>query len=133
VKTLEDWKIKIAVLWAVWEFAAITMPIIEQYIPGLLEEAIAETTPEMLLVLAILMLIAPVMVFLSVTLKDSINRWANIIMGIVFVGLGLFGSIGCLVEPLYTGYSAVVIPIGIVEVVAAALIVWYAWKSKRAG
>lgn len=118
-------------LWAVWEFAAITVPIIEQYIPGLLEKAIAETTPEMLLLLAIVMLIAPVMALLSVTLKDSINRWANIIMGIVFVGLGLFGSIAWLVEPLYMGYSIVVIPIGIVEVGAAALIVWFAWKSKK--
>jgi len=129
---LEDWKIKIAVLWGVWEFAAITVPICEQYIPGLLEKAIAEITPEMLLLLAIVMLIAPIMAFLSLTLKDSINRWANIIVGIVFAGLGLFGSIGSiLAEPSYRNYYAFVIPIGITEVVVAALIVWYAWKSKQ--
>jgi len=130
---MEDWKIKIAVLWTVWEFAAITVPICEQYVPGLLEKAIAEITPEILLVLAIVMLIAPVMAFLSLTLKGSINRWANIIMGIVFVGLGLFGAIGALAEPSYRDYYVFVIPIGIVEVVAAALIVWHAWKSKQKG
>jgi threonine/homoserine/homoserine lactone efflux protein len=128
---LEDWKIKISVLWLVWEFAAVTVPICEQYIPGLLEEAIAEITPEMLVFLAIIMLIAPVMAFLSLTLKDSINRWANIIMGIVFVALGLFGAISWVAEPSYIDYSAFVVLLGIVEVVVAALIVWYAWKSKQ--
>jgi len=128
---LEDWKIKISVLWLVWEFAAIVMPICEQYIPGYVAEAIAEVTPEMLLVLAIVMLIAPVMALLSLTLKDSINRSANIIVGIVFAGLGLVGAIEWLAEPSYRDYSAFVILVGIVEVVVAALIVWYAWKSKK--
>lgn len=128
---MEDWKIKISVLWLVWEFAAVTVPICEQYVPGLLEEAIAEITPEMLVFLAIIMLIAPIMAFLSLTLKDSINRWVNIIMGIVFIGLSLFGAISWLAEPSYIDYSAFVIVIGIVELVVAALIVWYAWKSKQ--
>jgi len=131
VKVLEDWKIKIAMLWVVWEFAAVTVPICEQYVPGLLEEAIATITPEMLVFLAIIMLIAPVMAFLSLALKDQANRWANIIMGIVFVGLSLFGAISWLAEPSYMDYSAFVIVIGIVELVVAALIVWYAWKSKQ--
>jgi len=126
---LEDWKIKISVLWLVWECAAIVAPICEQYVPGYLEEAIAETTPELLVVLAIIMLIAPVMAFLSLTLKDSINRWANIIVGIVFAGIGLVSLIEFLAEP--SAYWAFSIPIIIVEVVAAALIVWFAWKSKQ--
>jgi hypothetical protein len=124
-------KIKISVLWLVWEFVAFTVPICEQYVPGLLEEAIAEITPEMLLILAIIMLIAPVMAFLSLTLKDSINRWANIIMGIVTVGLSLFGATSWAAEPSYIDYSAFVILLGIVEIVFAALIVWYAWKWKK--
>ena len=131
MKTLEDWKIKIALLWVVWEFAAVTVPICEQYVPGLLEEAIAQITPEMLAFLAIIMLVAPVMAFLSLILKGSTNRWANIIMGIVFVGLSLFGATSWLAEPTYIDYSAFVIVIGIVETVVSALIVWYAWKSKE--
>jgi hypothetical protein len=128
---MEDWKIKIAVLWLVWEFAAVTVPICEQYVPGLLEEAIAEITPEMLVFLAIIMLIAPIMAFLSLTLKGSINRWANIIMGIVTMGLSLFGATSWAADPSYIDYSAFVILLGIVEIVVAALIVWYAWKSKQ--
>ena len=126
---MEDWKIKVSVLWLVWECVALVTPIMEQFIPGYLEEALKEVTPELLLILAIVMLIAPIMALLSLTLKDSINRWANIIVGIVFAGLGLFGASEYLVEQ--SAYLAFVIPIGIMEVVVAALIVWFAWKSKQ--
>ena len=120
---------KIAMLWIVFEFGMIAVPIGEQYIPGLIEEAIAETTPEMLVVLAITTMIPPIMAFLSLTLKDSTNRWANIIVGIVFAGFVLIFSIGYVAEQ--SAYFAGLILIGIVQFVATALIVWYAWKSKQ--
>jgi len=102
---------------------------LEVFIPGLVEEALAQITPEGLLVIAILLLIVPVMAFLSLTLKDSINRWANIIVGIVFAGIGLVGAIDSLAKQ--SAYYAGLILTGIVEFVVAALIVWYAWKSKQ--
>ena len=126
---MEDWRIKVSVLWLVWECGAIATAICEQYIPGFMEDVLAEMTPEVLLVLAIVMLIVPVMAFLSLILKDSMSRWANIIVGIVFAGLGLFGAFEYLAEP--SAYFAFKILIGIVEFVVAALIVWYAWKSKQ--
>jgi len=126
---LEDWKIKVSVLWLVWECAALVAPILEVYMPGYLEEALAEVTPELLLVLAIVMLIAPIMALLSLILKDSISRWVNIIVGIVFAGLGLAGAVEYLAGK--SAYFAFAIPIGIVEIVVAALIVWFAWKSKQ--
>jgi len=99
---------------------------IQEYILG---EAGSEMTPEVMLIFAIALLIPPVMAFLSLTLKDSINRWANIILGIVFAGLTLMSPIEYLAKQ--SAYSAYVILIGIVEFVATALIVWYAWKSKQ--
>jgi hypothetical protein len=132
---LEDWKIKISVLWIVYEFGGVWLPMLELYLPGFIEEIISgemggsPITPELLLILAILMLIAPVMAFLSLTLKNTINRWANIILGIIFAGFALVFPIEYLAEQ--SAYSAFVILIGIVDFVAAALIVWYAWKSKQ--
>ena len=126
MKTLEDWKIKIAVLWSVFEFCMITVATVEQYIPGYREEFIAETTPELMMVLVIAFLIPPLMAFLSLTLKDSINRWLNIIVGIVFIVLMPIGTPG-----FPTAYLPSLIIITIVEIVALALIVWYAWKSKQ--
>jgi Zn-dependent protease with chaperone function len=62
--------------------------------------------------------------------RDRSNRWANIILGVVFAGFALiFGPIAFLAEP--SAYVAYVILIGIAQFVATALIVWYAWKSEH--
>jgi hypothetical protein len=123
---LEDWKIKIAVLWSLFEFCIIAVSIL------LIQIAIAEElvggTPEEVLATAISLLIPPIMAFLSLTLKDSINRWLNIIVGIVFIVLMPIGTGFGLIP---TAYLPSIIVIAIVEVVALVLIVWYAWKSKQ--
>jgi len=123
---LEDWKIKIAVLWMVVEFGMFAVPMVEQHIPGYMDEIVAETTPEVMMLLAFIVMILPLMAFLTLTLKDSINRWLNIILGIVFIVLSPIGVIG-----IPTAYLPSIIVITIVEIVALALIVWYAWKSKQ--
>jgi hypothetical protein len=123
---LEDWKIKIAVLWIVVEFGMFAVPMVEQHIPGYMDEIIAETTPEVMMLLAIIVMILPLMAFLTLTLKDSINRWLNIILGIVFIVLSPIGVIG-----IPTAYLPSMIIIAIVEIVALVLIVWYAWKAKQ--
>jgi len=64
--------------------------------PGAIEQINAgemagmQITPELMLVTTIMMLVPLVMAFLSLTLQDSINRWANVALGIVYTGLCLF-------------------------------------------
>jgi len=123
---LEDWKIKIAVLWIVVECGVIAVSVGEQWIPGHSEEIIAQTTPELMLMLAIVVMIPPLMAFLSLTLSDSINRWANIILGVVFAVLTPIGVIG-----FPAAYIASAILISIVQVVASILVIWFAWKSRK--
>ena len=79
--------------------------------------------PEILLVFAILLLVPLVMAFLSLTLKDSTNRWANIILGIVFAGLELLALIETLAAP-----SAHATLLTVSKIVVAASIAWYAYK-----
>jgi len=70
--------------------------------------------------IAILMVIPVVMVFLSLTLNDPVNRWANIIVAIFFFGFNLIGL------PTYPSvYDKFLIVVGLVF---NALTVWYAWK-----
>ena len=133
---MEDWKIKIAVLWLILTIAMLVFGTLGVLETGYIEELIAgeiagvgPLTPEMNLELAIVMLIPLVMAVLSLTLKDSINRWANIIAGAVFAVLVLADPIIYLTEQ--SDYSAYVTLIGIVEFVAAVSIVWFAWKSKQ--
>ena len=111
---MEDWKIKIAVLWSVFEFCMITVSMVMDYLIQL-EEMIADTTPELMMVLVITLLIPPLMAFLSLTLKDSINRWLNIIVGKVFIVLM---PIGTGFDLIPTAYLPSIIIIGIVREIA---------------
>jgi hypothetical protein len=79
-----------------------------------------------MMLLAFIVMILPLMAFLTLTLKDSINRWLNIILGIVFIVLSPIGVID-----VPTDYLPSMIIIAIVEIAALVLIVWYAWKSKQ--
>jgi hypothetical protein len=65
------------------------------------------------------------MAFLTLILKDSINRWANIIMGTVGVILSLVG----LSQNLAYAYSVLMWGS---KIVVAMLIVWYAYKWSKA-
>ena len=61
-----------------------------------------------------------VMVFLSLTLNDPVNRWTNIIVAILFFVFNLIGL------PIYpSAYDKFLIIVGLVF---NALTVWYAWK-----
>jgi hypothetical protein len=125
VKCLEDWKIKIAMLWLVYESGSIVTFIFDAWTPGWIPGEIQgfKLTPEVLLVFAIIYVIPPLIAFLTLTLKDSINRWLNIILSIVLAVIATIGMI-----PWFARLAAWSIPIWISQMVANALIVWYAWK-----
>jgi len=95
-------------------------------VPGGLEEVISEVQAMglgMLVFMSLFWLIPMWLAFLSMTLKDSSNRWVNFILGIIFTLLSIWHFIGHLAEPS----TEQILIIGS-TIVAAALIVWYAWK-----
>ena len=128
---LEDVKInvkmKLAALWVSIMFCYVYGDFLGLMKTGHLSEIIGgeslgmQITQQMLLGIAILMAIPIVMVFLSLTLKAKPNRWANIILGIVYSGV-------ILMTLLFTEFWAYFLVLVIVELVLTALIVWYAWK-----
>ncbi len=128
---LEDVKInikmKLSGLWVTVMFLFAYVDIMGRYLPGHIEDVIAgkmgpfPTTQVALLAAITLMAIPSLMVFLSIALKPKVNRWANIIVGILFIVVQL-GS-------LFIGESWAYYIFGsIVEVVLLSLIVMYAWK-----
>ncbi|HEY9207135.1 MAG TPA: DUF6326 family protein [Candidatus Methanoperedens sp.] len=127
---MEDWKIKISVLWLFSAVAFLAHQILALLEPGVIARIMAgeiedmKIGPELILLFAILFLVPLIMAFLSLTLKDSINRWANIIVGAVFAAL--FISVIVTVAKL-SGETLITLS----TVVALALIVWHAWKSKQ--
>jgi hypothetical protein len=78
-------------------------------------------SPQMLwMISAITMTVPVVMIILSLTLPHNANRWANIIVAILFFVYNLIGL------PRYpSGYDKFLI---IVSLVFNALTIWFAWK-----
>ena len=82
-----------------------------------------EISPGLMLAMAVLMVIPVVMVFLTLVLKQAVNRWANIILSVFFF---LFNAIGL---PTYPSlYDQFLIVVGLVFNV---VIVWMAWRWKE--
>jgi len=121
-------KIKLSVLWAALMFMYIYTDIVGFYLPGHIENVIAgeiggfQITQVFLLGTMIVMTIPSLMVFLSLTLKAKVNRWVNIILGILYTGLALF-----VILPIEDAWAFGIFAT-IVEVVLLSLIVWHAWK-----
>jgi len=124
-------KIRLAVLWL---FIAVTMSantILYFIVTGVIDEIRAgkvvgmQVGPELLLVMAVTYFWVPlVMAVLSLTLKDKVNRWVNIIIGIFYASFILFE----LVMNIITVAYPYVILMDTSAIVAAALIAWYAYK-----
>jgi len=118
------WKIRISVLWL---FMAVAMAAHNAL--SFMERDVVEQMWEMqmgvgmLVFMALFWLVPLIMAALSLTLKDSANRWANIVLGIVFTLL----NIGHLVEHLTPPVVHQILILAS-TVVVTALIAWYAWK-----
>ncbi len=130
---MEDWKIKISVLWLFASIAFLAHQIILLMEPGIIAQLMAgeaegqKISSGMILFSAILMLVPMVMAFLSLTLKGSMNRWLNIIVGGVFAALWSISAIEA-AQSAYWGGALMTLS----AAVASALIVWYAWKHRLA-
>ena len=122
-------KMKLSALWAALMLLYIYADHFSLFRMGQIEEMISgrigpfPVTQGSLLAFSILMMIPAVMVFLSLTLKPTASRWANIILGVLYT----FVNISNLIGETWVYY----IVFGVVEIVLTLLIVWYAWKWRN--
>ena len=130
-----DWKNKVSMLWIFYTVAFLAVMSLGSLEPGAME-LFLETGEidgmmvgqEMLLLFAVMMLVPLVMAFLSLNLKNSINRWANVIVGVVYICIQLFALVETLTSPSVYAYAVL---LEVTKVIVPVLIVWYAWKSKQ--
>ena len=119
-------KMKLSALWVALMLLYLYADWFSLFRTGQIEEMISgrmgpfPVTQGSLLSASILMMIPAVMVFLSLTLKPKINRWVNIILGVLYTFVNISNLIG--ETWVYYIFS------GVVELVLTFLIVWYAWK-----
>jgi hypothetical protein len=119
-------KLKLSALWTSVMFCYIYGDYFGLYQPGSLRGMLegrmgplGPTTQGVLLGTSLMMAIPSVMVFLSLALRPHLNRWLNIILGVIYTAIILITM---------PGSWAFYIFLGIVEVVLTALVVRYAWK-----
>jgi len=121
-------KIKLSALWAALMFLFIYVDFFGLFIPGLIDQLRAgevaftgiQITQGFLLLAITLLMIPSLMIFLSLILKAKVNRWANIIVGAVYILVVVGGMIG--ESWLFYIFASVV------EIVLLSLIVVHAWK-----
>ncbi|MHA2252823.1 MAG: DUF6326 family protein [Candidatus Kariarchaeaceae archaeon] len=126
---MQDVKRIISALWVARMLSGLQGDVIRFMQPGMIDEIRAnesdvEITNELLLIMAIIMSIPIFMSFLSLTLKDKVNRRANIIIGLFFV----VWDVGFLIAIIGWQDPAYEIFMGFVYLVFTSLVVWYAWK-----
>ncbi len=117
-------RLKLAALWAAAMFCYIYGDYFDLFRPGKLASMLAGRTPVgpttqgLLLGFAVMMTIPSLMVFLSLVLPPRVNRWANIVVGLI-----------------YTAIMAMIVPsawrfmqfLGLIEIALTLSIVWHAW------
>jgi len=128
--TLEDIKVsvksKLATLWASFMFLYIYVDYFHLYMPGSINDILAgkvfifDISYVFLMIAMFFVAIPALMIFLSVALTAKVNRWANIIIAVMYIPYMLFNLAG---EAWIHMYFAAAI-----EVVLLGLIINYAWK-----
>src|SRR6266446_1713515 len=117
---------RMAALWASVMFCYIYADYFGLYVPGALQAMLkgkmgplGPTTQGVLLGTSLMMAIPSVMIFLSVALKRSLNRWLNMIFGVIYTVIILI--------TMWGGWAFYIFW-GVIEVVLTGLVVWYAWN-----
>jgi len=131
---LEDFKInvkiKLSALWTSVTLCYLYGDYFEFYVPEKVEGLVSGNnildSPTKLFFASVLLAIPALMVFLSIILKPSINKWLNIAFGIFFTTIMLLIA-ATSITPWRTFY----VFLAIVESVITSLIVWYAWKWSK--
>ena len=122
-------KLKLATLWTSLMFLIIYLDYFHLYMPGKIADIqtgrvfVFDITQGFLLAALALVTIPALMIFLSVALPATINRWTNIIIAGVNIPCILFNLAGEAWMHMVVG--------AVVEVILLCIIIRYAWKWPR--
>jgi hypothetical protein len=121
-------RIKLSALWIVLMLLYLYPDILVFMQPGNIKEIMEgaldgiEITQGLLLGGTVAMAISSAMVYLSLVLKPSINRWTNMVLGFAYIGM---------VVAFLPGNWAYYTFNSCLEILVSALIIRHAWKWPR--
>lgn len=125
-------KTKLAVHWTTLMFLYIYADYFELKTPGKIEgimnlqTPVGETTPGLLVIFSLILIIPSLMILMSVLLKPKINKWLNIIVALVWCSMSVLivirtiGGIG--------GWYSFYILYQTVEIIVFVSIIWHAFN-----
>jgi hypothetical protein len=123
-------KVKLAALWATLMFLYIYADFFQLMTPKKLEKMIdlqtpmGPTSPEILVIFSVILIIPSLMIFLSVFLKTQINKWLNICIAALYASMSILIIVSTLGSEWHTFY----ILFNLIEVFVFAMIIYQAWK-----
>lgn len=121
-------RFKLFALWTSVMFFYIYGDYFELYQPGKLQDMLSGRLPfgaisqGALLGMAAVMIIPSLMPFLSLVLPAAVNRWVNIVFGVIYSVI--------MIVVIRGGWHYYVL-YGLIEITLTVLIVWYAWTWPR--
>lgn len=127
-------KIKLAALWTSLMFLYIYADFFQLMTPNKLEKMIdlqtpmGPTSPGILVVFSVILIVPSLMVFLSVFLKPQINKWLNICIAALYASM----SILIIVSTLGSEWHIFYILFNLIEVFVFAMIIYQAWNWPKA-
>lgn len=127
-------KLKLAALWTSLMFLYIYADYFELKTPGALERMInletpvGATTPGLLIVFSILLMVPSCMIFLVVLLAPPINKWLNITVGLLYMAISLLIIYSGMSDPWHRFF----VLYNVAEVVIFVMIIRQAWKWPKA-
>lgn len=123
-------KIKLAALWTTLMFLYIYADYFELKTPGTIENImnlktpVGATTPGLLIIFSVLLIIPSLMIFLSIFLRPQTSKWLNMIFGFIYAAI----SILIIVSGIGDKWQAFFVLYNVVEVFIFIMIIWQAWN-----
>lgn len=121
-------KLTLAGLWTAVMFCYIYADYFGLFVPGSLQKMLdgqmgplGPVTQGVLLGTSLMLALPAVMIFLSLALRPGLNRWLNIVMGVLYTLIILI--------TMWSWYFYIFY--GVIEVALTGLVVWYAWRWPR--
>jgi hypothetical protein len=119
-------RLKISALWVAMLFLFAYGDIFGSFVPGRIDDIRGgtisgiEITQTFLLATSVYVAIASLMIFLTLVLRPTLSRWANIVLPILYIVSIVASVIGESWEYFWF--------LSIVEGAVLLLIIWYAWR-----
>jgi len=119
-------RLKISALWVAMLFLFAYGDIFGSFVPGRIDEIRGgtisgiEITQTFLLAASVYVAIASLMIFLTLVLRPRVNRWANIVLPLLYIVSIIASVIG--ESWVYFWF------LSIAEAALLLLVIWYAWR-----